>query len=74
MSGGTRWGGGLWINTRDEARFGYLFLRRGKWKNTQIISESWIKMATTPAKVSGDYGYLWWLNTARKQYPSILAL
>lgn len=31
VSGGTRWGGGLWINTRDEARFGYLFLRKGKW-------------------------------------------
>jgi len=30
VSGGTRWGGGLWINTRDEARFGYLFLRRGR--------------------------------------------
>src|SRR6266498_2389673 len=32
VSGGTRWGGGLWINTRDMARFGYLFLRRGNWK------------------------------------------
>jgi len=70
VSGGTRWGGGLWINTRDEARFGYLILRRGKWKNRQIVSENWIKLATTPGNVSGDYGYLWWLNTARKQYPS----
>lgn len=70
VSGGTRWGGGLWINTRDMARFGYLFLRRGKWRNKQIISGTWIKMATTPSKVSGDYGYLWWLNTAQKQYPS----
>lgn len=70
VSGGTRWGGGLWINTRDEARFGYLFLRRGKWKDKQIISENWIKMATTPASIGPDYGYLWWLNTLRKQYPS----
>ena len=70
VSGGTRWGGGLWINTRDEARFGYLILRRGKWKDRRIISENWIKMATTPAAIGPDYGYLWWLNTKRKQYPS----
>ncbi len=70
VSGGTRWGGGLWINTRDEARFGYLILRRGKWKDRQVISETWIKMATTPAAIGPDYGYLWWLNTKKKQYPS----
>ena len=70
VSGGTRWGGGLWINTRDEARFGYLFLRRGQWKGKQIISENWIRMATTPASIGPDYGYLWWLNTQSKQYPS----
>jgi hypothetical protein len=23
VSGGTRWGGGLWISTQDMARFGY---------------------------------------------------
>ncbi len=73
VSGGTRWGGGLWINTRDEARFGYLILRRGKWKDRQIISENWIKMATTPAVIGPDYGYLWWLNTKGKQYPSVPA-
>jgi CubicO group peptidase (beta-lactamase class C family) len=73
VSGGTRWGGGLWINTRDEARFGYLFLRNGKWKDKQIISENWIRAATTPTPIAGDYGYLWWLNTARKQYPSLPA-
>ncbi|HKA23232.1 MAG TPA: serine hydrolase [Blastocatellia bacterium] len=70
VSGGTRWGGGLWISTRDEARFGYLFLRRGKWGNKQIISEKWIQMATTPGPLGPDYGFLWWLNTQRKQWPS----
>jgi CubicO group peptidase (beta-lactamase class C family) len=70
VSGGTRWGGGLWINTRDEARFGYLFLRRGKWKDKQIVSQQWVKQATTPAAIGPDYGYLFWLNTQRKQYPS----
>lgn len=69
VSGGTRWGGGLWINTRDEARFGYLFLRRGNWAGREIISEQWIKQATTPGPLGPDYGYLWWLNTKRKQWP-----
>jgi len=73
VSGGTRWGGGLWISTRDEARFGYLFLRKGRWKDKQIISENWIRAATTPTPVAGDYGYLWWLNTAHKRYPSLPA-
>jgi len=70
VSGGTRWGGGLWINTRDEARFGYLFLRRGKWGNKQILSEKWVQMATTPGPLGPDYGFLWWLNTQKKQWPS----
>ncbi|HXJ44775.1 MAG TPA: serine hydrolase, partial [Bryobacteraceae bacterium] len=43
VSGGTRWGGGLWISARDEARFGYLILRQGKWRDKQIISENWIR-------------------------------
>nr|WP_181305251.1 serine hydrolase [Rufibacter sp. XAAS-G3-1] len=70
VSGGTRWGGGLWINTRDEARFGYLFLRQGKWKNQQIVSQDWVQQATTPGPHGPDYGYLWWLNTQKKQWPN----
>ena len=45
VSGGGHWGGGVWINALDHARFGYLFLRDGRWKNKQIISEEWIEMA-----------------------------
>jgi CubicO group peptidase (beta-lactamase class C family) len=70
VSGGTRWGGGLWISTRDEARFGLLFLRRGKWGDKQIISEKWVRAATTPGAIGPDYGFLWWLNTQKKQWPS----
>jgi CubicO group peptidase (beta-lactamase class C family) len=71
VSGGTRWGGGLWISARDEARFGYLFLRNGRWKDKQIISEDWVKQATTVrGPVGPDYGYLWWLNTEGKAWPS----
>ena len=62
VSGGGHWGGGLFISARDMARFGYLYLRRGKWKNKQLISEKWIEMSTTPATINEDYGYLWWLK------------
>lgn len=66
VSGGTRWGGGLWINSRDHARFGLLLLRRGEWDGRRIISESWIEQATKPQGARKDYGYLWWLNTEHR--------
>lgn len=69
VSGGTRWGGGLWMNSRDHARFGYLILRKGNWNGKQILSESWIREATTKrGPVGPDYGYLWWLNTEGRAY------
>ncbi|CAG0991509.1 hypothetical protein PHYC_02324 [Phycisphaerales bacterium] len=63
VSGGTRWGGGLWMSTLDHARFGLLILRRGEWRGRRIISESWIKGATSQQGLQPGYGYLWWLNT-----------
>jgi len=71
VSGGGHWGGGMIINARDMARFGYLTLRKGKWKNQQIISESWVKMATTPTPAEPTYGFMnWFLNTDKKLLPS----
>lgn len=62
VSGGGHSGGGLFINTLDHARFGLLFMREGRWKNSQLISREWIDMATTPSPANPSYGYLWWLN------------
>jgi CubicO group peptidase (beta-lactamase class C family) len=70
VSGGTRWGGGLWMNSLDLGRFGLLILNRGNWAGSQLVSEKWIAEATTPSRHGPDYGYLWWLNTTRKQWPS----
>jgi CubicO group peptidase (beta-lactamase class C family) len=70
VSGGTRWGGGLWINSEDLARFGLLILNRGNWEGKQLVSAPWLKDAVTPSAHGPDYGYLWWLNTAKKQWPS----
>jgi CubicO group peptidase (beta-lactamase class C family) len=69
VSGGTRWGGGVWINSYDMARFGLLWLRGGKWGDRQIVSPSYVKMATTSSAHGPDYGFLWWLNTKQGQWP-----
>ncbi len=70
VSGGTRWGGGLWINSQDLARFGLLILNHGKWEGKQLVSEQWIRDATVPSAHGPDYGYLWWLNTKQREWPS----
>jgi CubicO group peptidase (beta-lactamase class C family) len=71
VSGGGHWGGGMFINSYDMARFGYLFLRNGKWKDRSIVSEKWIQMARTPGSDNKTYGYAnWYLNTERKPLPS----
>jgi CubicO group peptidase (beta-lactamase class C family) len=63
VSGGGHHGGGIFINTLDQARFGLLFLRNGKWKNQQLLSEKWISAAQQPSFANKNYGYMWWLNT-----------
>ncbi|MEO8126484.1 MAG: serine hydrolase [Bryobacteraceae bacterium] len=69
VSGGTRWGGGIWMNSEDLARFGLLVLNHGKWDGREIVSEKWLKAAVQPSEHGPDYGYLWWLNTKQKQWP-----
>jgi CubicO group peptidase (beta-lactamase class C family) len=69
VSGGTRWGGGLWINSRDLARSGLLILNHGKWDGRQLVSEEWLKRAVMPGEHGPDYGCLWWLNTKKQQWP-----
>jgi len=65
VPGGTRWGAGLWMSSRDHTRFGLLISRKGNWNGRQLLSTSWIKQATAQGGPpnSNDYGYLWWLNT-----------
>ena len=62
VSGGGHHGGGLFINTLDHARFGLLFLRKGKWKNQQLISEQWVASVNQPSDANKSYGLMWWTN------------
>jgi CubicO group peptidase (beta-lactamase class C family) len=70
VSGGGHWGGGMFISTRDQARFGLLFLRKGNWRGKQLISQKWVRMIQVPTPVVPVYGYMWWLNTKKQRIPS----
>jgi hypothetical protein len=64
-------GYGLRVKTEDIARFGQLYLQKGKWDGRQLLKENWIEEATkyqTPSQVNnGDwsvgYGYQFWRCT-----------
>ncbi|MGE0043662.1 MAG: serine hydrolase domain-containing protein [Vicinamibacterales bacterium] len=73
VSGGTRWGGGVWINAEDMARFGYLWLREGEWNGRRIVPAAYVAAATTPSANGPDYGFLWWLNTRQRNWPGLPA-
>lgn len=50
-------------NTRSMARFGLLALNKGKWKDEQIINETFFNESiSTSQSINPAYGYLWWLN------------
>jgi len=66
VSGGGHSGGGIFISAIDQARFGLLFLRKGKWNNQQLLSEKWIEAAHQPSSPNKEYGYLWWMNSTKK--------
>ena len=67
MTGGGHWGGGMFISAHDMARFGYLFLRNGRWKDRQLVTQKWIDMARSPGPANDGYGYMnWFLNSAAK--------
>ncbi len=66
VSGGGHFGGGLFINTLDQARFGLLMARGGKWNKQQLVSEAWLAQATAPSAANKSYGYLWWTNQEKE--------
>jgi len=56
------------MSARDLARFGLLYLNKGKWDDSQILSERWVKRSTSKqidANQWMGYGYLWWVYKAK---------
>jgi len=71
VSGGGHWGGGMFINARDMARFGLMTERGGKWRDKQILSSEFVRQARTPTTAQPTYGFMnWFLNTDKKLYPN----
>jgi CubicO group peptidase (beta-lactamase class C family) len=67
VSGGGHWGGGMFINAFDMARFGLLTLHEGAWNGKELISRQWIKHSITPTNPQPTYGYMnFFLNTDKK--------
>lgn len=71
VSGGGHWGGGMFINAYDMARFGLLTLHMGAWNGRQLVSRQWIQQALTPTTAQPTYGYMnFFVNSSRKYLPS----
>jgi CubicO group peptidase (beta-lactamase class C family) len=71
-TGGGHFGGGMFISAFDLGRFGYLYLRNGKWADRQLVSTKWIGLARTPGTANPEYGFMnWYLNNGRKAMPSV---
>jgi CubicO group peptidase (beta-lactamase class C family) len=67
----TPYGGfGLWLTPRDLAKVGQMLLNNGQYNNHQILSDQYIKAATTTKTViyEKDYGYLFWIDHNARYY------
>lgn len=71
VTGGGHWGGGMFINAQDMARFGYFAQHRGKWKDRQLVSDQWFTWALTPTPAEPTYGFMnFYVNQDRNLLPS----
>ena len=54
---------------RDMAKLGAIYLNKGKWKKTKIVSEEWIQksfeLRYNVPEVGASYGYQWWNRDLR---------
>jgi CubicO group peptidase (beta-lactamase class C family) len=59
-------GAELWLTPDAMARFGYLFLNRGRWGDRQVVPAEWVAESTShqlTCECPGrKYGYWWWLS------------
>ncbi|UCE54304.1 MAG: serine hydrolase [Desulfobacterales bacterium] len=58
--------GEMWLKPHDMAKFGWLFLNKGRWSNKQILPSSWVDVSTRGhigAALFDQYGYQWWVDS-----------
>jgi CubicO group peptidase (beta-lactamase class C family) len=59
--------GEMWLKAYDMAKFGWLYLNKGRWGNHQILPSAWVEQSTRghiPATLFDHYGYQWWIDSA----------
>ncbi len=65
-------GYGLFLQPRDMAKLGYLYLHNGVWDGTQIVPPEWIdrvRHATIPMGIANlRYANLFWVDSGRDAY------
>ena len=71
VPGGTHWGGGMSIDSFDQARIAQMLLDGGRVGAAQVLSAAWIERMRTPCAIAPYYGYLVWLNTGRRVFPDL---
>jgi CubicO group peptidase (beta-lactamase class C family) len=71
---------GFRISARDLARFGQLYLHRGKWAGRQVIPEEWADASVRSYSTTGTqgslasksgYGYMWWVQVNAQAHPEL---
>jgi CubicO group peptidase (beta-lactamase class C family) len=68
---------GVYINAKQFARWGWLFMNEGNWDGKQLLSREWVRQASSvqvPVSIPvadtdrksvigpGSYGFNWWIN------------
>ena len=69
VPGGSHWGGGVSIGTRDQARIGQLLLDGGRHAGRQLVPAEWIARMQQPCAIAPFYGWLAWLNRDGRLFP-----
>jgi len=57
---------GVYLQPRDAAKLGYLWLNKGVWEGKQVVSRQWVEDSVKVQMKTGggdDYGYGWWIAT-----------
>ena len=65
-------GWGLYLRPEDFMKIGQLVLNKGCWNGRQLVSESWVRAATSVQSIApescGDYNYGFQIWVGRKQH------
>ncbi|MAU38056.1 MAG: class C beta-lactamase-related serine hydrolase [Rhizobiales bacterium TMED94] len=50
------------MTPRDFAKFGLMVAQEGKWKDKEVVSSSWLDIATVNYSDLAPYGFQWWTS------------